>query len=242
MKEFPENPHEREIVVTIDEDFKYRLKYDPKLKFIIPSEEKQVFVCNVDKTSLPPAIKSAFKPMNVYIRSPFDDLHYFTWKEAIYQIPRIKYEYFLTFCGLLGATSAKIEEVIDERTNRKWRAEGNIGPFVKGIVGRDFKEKLLSSLVIEKIWKKKSPDLSQAERFLLEKHLIGDYSFRNLLEEVKWNPHIEEYRIRIDITKEVNEKLSILVKLNIDSFDIDFDYIKELVTDYHFILETDVIF
>ena len=245
MKDFPINPNEREIIIAVDEDFTYRLKYDPDMKFSIPLEEKCIFVCPVDNVDLPPILKPLIRPNNVYIRSPFDDMQYFHWKDAIYQIPRIKHEYFLTLCGLLGARSAKIEEAINEETNNRWTWKVDVALFIakgEGSIEKEYIEKLMSLLSIEKKWNKRPPNIERAEAFLVEKKLIGDPIFFTLLEEVKWNPNIEKYKIRIDISREINERLSVLAKLDLPKFNIDINYIKNLIKYNNYILQVEIEF
>jgi len=163
----------------------------------------------------------------------FEDLILFNAKK--------KYDIFVKFCEILGATKIHIEHSESERntTNKKFGGVGGGGTSYATAEAKFEKDETLESY-IKQHYKFKgiydgnpNPDIEEAEKLLNDNHLFKNETFTSLLEARKNNKNKMIARdVFFSYTSESKKCLKILggIKLNFPgySFNVDGNYTNKV--------------
>lgn len=249
------------VIIVTDESVLARIRYTKGEYLNIP-EDKSVVLIDIDTLRNPQYVKSNMvlrniidsgldQPGSILIRNPYKVDEYFELEDSLTRIPKLKHDYLLLFCGLLGARRAKLTAINNETEKKTVHigADLEIPLYVSGgaSYSNETEKKLFMSFSIQKEWSGANADIKKAENFIRERKLINDEAFSHLLFERKENISnpISKYSVKINISSDLKKSLSVLSKIEFPSlltstFNVDYKKIVNHTNEY--ILEFDVCF
>ena len=223
--QFPANPHERRLVMVINETDIDKCIAEGKAQFLI-DDQTYVMPYPVQVSENDPPVKKALarmaRPGDILSQSPYNNDRYFDISNETVELAVDKYLVFSTICGILGARSVSIEQI--NYNNREEKAEWKAGAGYKQIGGsinggKEKIEALRGGIKIDNVFPGGKPNINRAKEVLEINGLTMDQQFLSLIDARSYDENrIQKRKFELSLYNSFNSNLKIFAQLQIPQF------------------------
>lgn len=216
---FPTNPNNRKVIFVLhrfyfaNQNYQSQLLENPQiyaLRYPVDGQHNTI-IRKLQEDGL-------ITPGKILVQNPYDTDNYVEAVDAISSLALRKILHFSYFCQLLGAKKVFADRMEMVNTEGKVIASGGLkGPTPAFNGNVEFEqasfEKMKSQIKLDDSFVGIKPDVKEAENYLI-KHNIGDVVTTDLLERWKQNLPLQSREINLNLTKESQKNLKIVLSLN----------------------------